>query len=305
MKKALSDDILDIAAIFDIRAETLAANLLTRESGNENFGIDQIIISPIGSARRRVAEDVAEIKRKYYEGQDNALMIEINRKGLFDTLPERLFIKLEKEYDTPKKRTKAIERQIKDARKFFLPFEQAMYHPRIETERLEEKWTEGFPDFIHRIWGLNEFGKALDDRQKFLLCYLIPEAYRVVGNWKLTSLCFKAVLKKPVKLTFAKPLTLENPNGDIPANELVLGENAVMGTHFQDDIPSLEVEVSEVTLDELPDYLEGGDSLKVLEDLLYSYFLPLDVTVVTKIKVTEDAWGFTFGETYLNYNTQI
>ena len=78
-----------------------------------------------------------------------------------------------------------------------------------------------------------------------------------------------------------------------------------MGTHFQDDIPSLEVEVSEVTLGELPDYLEGGDSLKVLEDLLYSYFLPLDVAVTTKIKVTEDAWGFTFGETYLNYNTQI
>jgi len=125
MKKDL-EDILDIAAIFDIRAETLAANLLTRASGHEHFGIDQIIVSPIGNARRRVAEDVSEVKRKYYEGQDTALMIEINRKGLFDTLPDRLFIKLDKEYDTPKKRTKAIERQIKDARKFFLPFEQAM-----------------------------------------------------------------------------------------------------------------------------------------------------------------------------------
>lgn len=304
MKETLSD-ILSISAIFDIRAETLAANLLAYADGEmQGFGLEQVVVAAKGMARRRVDHDVAEVRKKYYE-QDTALFIEVNRKGLFDTLPERLFLRLDEAYDTPIKRTKAIEQQIKDARKFFLPFEQAIFHPRIEAEQLEEKWTEGFPDFIKAVWGLPAFGKALDDRQRFLLCYLIPEAYRIVGNWNLTGLCFEAVLQKPVNLNFIPPMTLDNPTGEAAANELRLGEDTVVGTSFKDDMPALEVEIKAVTQEEIPNYLPGGDSRKILEDLLYSYFLPLDVMVKTKISVTEDAWGFSFDQAILGYNVQL
>jgi len=304
MQEALSD-ILTISAIFDIRVETLAATLLAHADGEiDEFGLEQVVIAAKGDARRRSGKDVAEVRKKYYD-QDTALFIEVNRKGLFDTLPQRLFLRLDEQHDTPIKRTKAIDQQIKNARKFFLPFEQAIYHPRIEVEQLEEKWTEGFPDFIKEIWGLPDFGNALDDRQRFLLCYLLPESYRVVGNWELTGLCFEAVLQKPVNLVFVEPVTLENPNSEVPANELTLGENTVTGSDFKDDMPSLEVQIKGITLDDLPDYLPGGDRRRILEDLLYSYFLPLDVAIITKIMVTEDTWGFNFGEAVLGYNVQL
>lgn len=298
-------DILNITAIFDIRVETLAAALLARSNGGQQeFDIEQAVISPVGHARRRSSREVKAVKRKYYE-QDTALFIEVNRKGLFDTLPERLLLRLDEPYKNATERTRAIEQQIREARKFFLPFEQAMYHPRIEAEQLEQHWTEHFPDFVETIWGLPLFEDCLDSRQRFLLCYLLPEAYRVVGNWELTGLCFEAVLQKPVNLNFVPPKQLKIPNNDTPANELQLGRDTILGDAFKDDMPAIEVGVKGVTVNDLPDYLPGGGKRKVLEELLYSYFLPLDVSVITRILVTDDSWGFTLGEFFLGYNMRI
>lgn len=299
------EDILEISANFDIRLETLAATLLAQAEGQlRDFGLEHIVVEPIGSAKRRYSGDIEVLKKKYY-ATDEAILLRANRKGLFDTLPQELFLRLDEAYDSPKARTKAIAQQIKDARKFFLPFEQAIYHPRIEAEQIEQKYTEGFPDFIHKIWGLDNFDDILTDRQKFLLCYLLPEAYRVVGNWQLTGLCFEAVMQKPINLRFTAPMQLENPKKDIPADEVRLGDNAIIGNEFQDDMPALQVEIRGVTYPDLPDYLEDGKNRRILEDLLYSYFIPLDIPVTTKIVVTEDALGFNLGEAVLGYNIEL
>ncbi|HKL03614.1 MAG TPA: hypothetical protein VJ911_08060, partial [Cryomorphaceae bacterium] len=147
------NDIRKISANFDIRAEALAVNLLKNSKDlSENLSIEQLLISPIGDRKRRVENDVQEVKKRYFE-QDTALQINVNRKGLFDTLPENLFLKTNVFQDSPKKRTQAIEEQIKEARKFFLPFEQAAYQAKIEIEQVEQKYTERFPEFFERIWG--------------------------------------------------------------------------------------------------------------------------------------------------------
>lgn len=299
------EDILSISAIFDIKVETLAATLLAQAEGNlKDFGLEQMVVAPKGSDKRRYSNDVEKVKRKYYD-HDIALLLEANRKGLFDTLPEHLFVRMDEAYESPKARTRAFIQQRKEARKFFLPFEQAIYHPRIETEQLEQKYTEGFPDFIHKVWGLDEFDDCLTDRQKFLLCYLLPEAYRTVGDWNLTGLCFEAVLQKPIDIRFVAPKQLENPTKNITASDMRLGEDSIVGDSFMDDMPSLEVYVRAVTYNDLPDYLEDGKKRKILEKLLYSYFIPLDIPVTTKIVVTEDALGFDLGEAVLGYNIKI
>ena len=204
-----------------------------------------------------------------------------------------------------KTRTRAIAQQIKEARKFFLPFEQALFQPRIQAEQVEQKYTEAFPEFIHKIWGLDAFDNYLDDRQKFLLCYLLPEAHRIVGDWELTGLCFEAVLQKPIGLKFVAPKRLVISPGQDGDNGLRLGENAILGDAFQDDMPSLEVHVRGVTYNDLPDFLEDGKKRKILEELLYSYFIPLDVYVETKVIVTDDALGFTLGESVLGYSVEF
>ncbi len=292
------------SALFDIRVEAVAATLLSQD---ETLIMEQIVVAPVGHARRRSNHEITEIEKRYFlhdNYEETVWQIGVSRKGFYDTLPEHLFLRLEEDYPTPSAKAKAIERQISEARKFFLPFEQALYLPRIETEQLEQKWTEGFPEFIKNIWGLRIFGDCLDTRQRFLLCYLLPEAHRIAGDWTLTKLCFEAILKKQVDLRFVAPIEYNIPESDELPGEIELGD-LILGDAFRDDIPALEVYIDGITLEELPGYLPGGKMRRVLEELLYSYFLPLDVTVITSINVTEEAWGFTFGEAVLGYNVRL
>jgi hypothetical protein len=301
----VNSDILSINALFDIRAEALAAALLARAAeAQEKLDVEQVIVAPQGTARRRSNREVKAVRKKQYE-QDTVLFIEIHRKGLFDTLPEGLFLRLNEEYDSPLIRTRAIAQQIKDARKFFLPFEQALYLPRIEAEGLEQEWTERFPHFIEEIWGLPNFADCLDSRQRFLLCHLLPEAYRITGNWELTGLCFEAVLQKPVDLRFIAPLNHPNPDAGKLGEGRLLGVDSVLGESFRDDMPALEVSIKGVTALDLPDFMEGGKKLRILRELLYTYLLPLDIAIVTQIIVTEDAWSSDLGEGYLGYNLRL
>ncbi|MEK7256680.1 MAG: hypothetical protein AAB316_18140 [Bacteroidota bacterium] len=285
------------AAIFDIKAETAAAAMLAQD---EELHVEQIIIAPKGTARRRSSHEIKEIKKRYFEFEE-VWQMEINRKGLVDTLPENLFLRVDEAYPDSVAKAKAFARQMEEARKFFLPFEQATYQPRIETEQLEQQWVEGFPAFIEQIWGLPYFGDCLSARQRFLLCYLLPEAHRITGDWTLTRLCFEAVLRKVVNLNFVAPPVYEIP-GD--SQTMDLGD-LVLGESFKDDIPALEISVEDVTLAELDDYLPGGKRRRVLEELLYNYFLPLDTAVITRINVSEDAWGFVFGQAVLGYNVRF
>lgn len=265
-----------------------------------SLDVEQIVVAPKGPNRRRSNHEVREIRRKKYE-YDEVWLIEINRKGLVDTLPENLFLRIDADYPDSIAKAKAFDQQINEARKFFLPFEQAMFQPRIDTEQLEQQWTEGFPTFIEKVWGFPAFADCLTPRMRFLLCYLLPEAQRISGDWTLTKLCFEAVLRKEVNLKFVAPLEYEIPSD---AQVLDLGD-LIIGESFRDDIPALEVSVEGVTLEELDEYLPDGKRRKVLEQLLYNYFLPLDTTVITRINVTEDAWCFTFGQAVLGYNVRF
>jgi hypothetical protein len=287
-------------ALFDVRAEVVAAALL---ADDENLIPEQIIVAAKGHAQRRSHHEIKEIKKRIFD-HDEVWQIEVNRKGLFDTLPERIFLRLDDDYPDALAKAKAIERQIGEARKFFLPFEQALFLPRIEIEQLEQKWTEGLPKFVEDLWGLRAFADCLTARQAFLLCYLMPEAHRIAGDWDLTKLCFEAVLRKTIVFNFIAPLEYEIPETNAPTDEIELGD-LVLGESFRDDIPALEIAIEGISLAELPDCLPGGKRRKLLETLLYSYFLPLDVTVVTRIEVTEEAWGFTFGEAVLGYNVRL
>lgn len=301
------DDILSISALFDVRVETLAATFLKQADGAlEDFGLEQVVVSPKGGARRRVGNDVERVRQRTYEEEHTVLMMEVNRKGLFDTLPSGLFLDLDQDFVDAKARTKSVERQIKEARKFFLPFELASYHPRIAAEQLEQKYTEQFPEFVHKLWGLDEFSDLLDDRQRFLLCYLIPEAQRIVGNLKFTQLIFEAILRNQVQLNTIAPLDIEIPDTDKKSSATTsLGTNAILGNIFRDDIPALEICIYNVRGSQIELYLQNGKKRRLLEELLISYFVPLDVAVVTRVEVRTEDFVAVLNEAILGYNLKL
>lgn len=291
----------EFKAGFDIKVEAVAAALLHQDS---NLSLDQFVVSPQGSIRRRSSHEIKEVRKKVYPNDEVVWLLEVFRKGFADTLPENLFLSLEEDYPDPVAKAKALGRQLTEARKFFLPFEQSTYLPRIETEMVEQRWTESFPKFIEAIWGLQRLEDLLSQSQRFLLCYLLPEAHRIIGDWKLTRLCFEAVISKKVEIDSIAPLEYEIPDAENLLGDLELGD-IVVGNRFRDDLPALQIKIWGVSLDDLPDYLPGGRMRRVLEDFLYSYLLPLDHSVVTKIEMMEVDAGFETGKAYLGFNSAL
>lgn len=299
------DTILNLKAAFDIRVETLAANLLSDEK--EVFGVidpEDVYIAPAGPIRRRIDHDVKSIRWRHFD-EDPVLLIEVNRHGMFDNLPERLLIDPGKDSETAVKRTRSINRQIAEARKFFLPFELSLFTARVEIEQLEQRLVEEFPEFMDELWGLDQFKDCLSPSQTFLLNYLIPEAHRTVGDWELTKLIFESVMKRNVTLQVHAPQTLPIPPSLSDTRDWSLGAPLVLGEAFQDDVPTLTIRIHEVAHEEMEDFMEGGRQHRVLTEILCSYFLPLDTPVELDIQVTEDSYGVGLGETYMGYNFEL
>jgi len=299
-----SEDRSNLTALFDINVETFASTLINPEGQKSNYALHDLVIQPTGMQHRRSGSDIDDIKKKYYEHVE-VLLLKVNRKGFYDTLPERLFLKLEAEHDTPTKRTKALKNQELEARNFFLPFEQAVYTSRIAIESIEQKYSNRFPDFFLKIWGLDKFQSVLTEEQTFLLCHLIPEAYRTVGNWQLTSLIFESILNKPIDLKFVAPKRLSIPSNKKAGGEINLGEDVFLGGDFQDEFPLLSIVVKGVTSKELNDFLPNGPKRIILEEVLCAYFISIDVPYDIELEVTQDSLDFILGEAVTGYNMMI
>jgi hypothetical protein len=290
--------------LFDMKAETFITAMLEE---NPNLELEQMIVSLQGLARRRSGYEVSQVKAKKYDDRETVCHIAVQRKGLYDNLPQGLFLTLETgAQDDPIAVARATEQQIVAARQFLLPFEQAMYLPRIETEILEKDLTIDFPDFLESFWGLDAHKAYLTQQQRYQLYYFLPEAHRMVGDWTTTALFFGQIMGHTVRIRPIEPLIQKVPKGENAMDTLCLGENSFFGGSFMDDIPALEISILDLTRDELPDFLPDGRQRKVLENILYPHFLPFESETVTKIAVVETHLkGFELETAVLGYNVKL
>jgi hypothetical protein len=299
---ATNESIIPVKALFDIRAEAFIAMMSAHYTANTQ--LEQWMLVPIGAYKKRSATDVAEIYSKPYN-EETVYHVKTNRKGMFDGLPQGLFLDLEGDYETAMQRTLAFERQTAEARKFLLPFEQAIYMPGVAAEILEQHLTETFPTFLESFWGLDRYRDCLDERQRQILYHLLPETHRITGDWALTRMCFELILQYPILIRFTAPKEYVNPQGEIAAAELSLGDDAVVGDRFEDDIATIEVAVCNVPQSKISCFLEDGMDRKLLEEVLYGFFLPLEAAVETLILIQEADMGFELGKSTLGYDTKF
>lgn len=298
-------NILSIDSNFDLKLESFASEIMRQSKlTRKELKLEEIIVNPLGPLKRKSAYEVREIREKQTE-IERVLYINVNRFGLFDNLPEKLMVQSLGEEESAIVKTQSNTRQIKEARKFFLPFEQAFYLPQIHMEELEQEWTEHFPNFIDEIWELDQYKDCLDQRQNFILIHIIPEASRLVGNWDLIGLCFEAVLSKPVNINFENNKEIKIPKSENSMTIDLGSEDAFLGESFFEDIPNLIISIYGVMLHEVESFLPLGKNRRLLEQVLYSYFIPLDLIPFTNIEVTNDTWGFELGQAYLGYTIQL
>lgn len=286
----------------DIRAEALITDFI--ESG---LAAEEFVFIPEGTFKRRFSTDINRAELLRLANARKLLTIRVNRDGIYDSLPEGLF------HSAPEKpvsdrsemsaESKKLRAEEKEARAFFLPFENEMYVQRIALELQERKilrrfsetlFDEIFPEF----WDLD---KSLDRNLVSKLVLLLHFSHRIAGKPLLMARCLETIIDEKVEVKTIRPghkmgqtgvTTVEHPSRLGWTN---LGVDFVCGENFDDLLPSFEFLIGPLKNTPVEEFLQGGPVEKFL-DCFYSYFVPAGMVVVTSVIVDSSRQGFTLAD---------
>jgi hypothetical protein len=276
----------------DIKAEVVAADLV--ESG---LDIDDIVITPVGSAERTFRRDITKIEARQDKlGNKDLLFIDVSREGIYNTLPEALF----HSFDVNKKANAAafVEEYKRHkaeedlARNFFLATEKELYRVRVLNELVERRSIMGFADQFKAELFLNIWPELRDLSEKYLpaMLLLLPVSHKIVGNLELAETLLSFVLNQQVKIKFsssARPIP--NSTGSNILGKTFLTTDLVIGNEIPDYTPTIDINIPNVKRGDLLTLMPGGDARKVL-DLACKYLFPveLDINITISLDIVDE-----------------
>ena len=142
----------------DLKAEVIVASWMEERRDTK------VVLQPKGLFARGFDRDIQNV---HYDSQRADLKLDLNRESLYDSLPEGLFHKAGSGKPQPYKdpslmvsESRRLSREEKDARKFFLAYEQEMYRQRVQLELVERRSLDGFVNpkfqefFQEQLWDL-------------------------------------------------------------------------------------------------------------------------------------------------------
>lgn len=273
----------------DFKAITKAAELIE----NGDFEPDQIAVLPIGGRQSAYAKDVGNYSFYYSDSKrKDCLVIELNREGLYDMLPEGLF------HQPPTGSSGFSEQEMiedvqvrraeeKDARKFFMPFEAELNHLRTILElyenRLDKRTT--YND-LTRIFGAEwkEF-ELLDNEQSIIWMHLLPLISEKRNDLdflgQLLSLLFKVPVQAALNTKSLKRAPIEEKM-QFKLGSGSLGIDSIIGNSFLTDGEEVIISVGPADTDKLVRFMPGTPSAYII-DLAVSYLLPVENEVSIKL----------------------
>ncbi|KAF2517733.1 hypothetical protein [Flavobacterium foetidum] len=309
-KKSLENLVQEIESIpYDIRAEIIVNELVE----NHEIDVDEITVSNQGQFSRAFRRDVlgAVIQDDNYIRHDYVTLL-LSRDSMYDALPEG-FVHSLSENNADKsvrqmiKEHKHQKKQENDARNFFNPFENEVFHYRTKIESIERsflyKLNGSKPlDFFYDFWGLSKNYPAVLVA-KFI--QLLPYAYKIVGDIDLSCRCLASIIEEKVayKTTTSKEYNEENEQINLGENRL--GIDFICGNKYTDYSLNLTVEIGPLRNNSLEHYIHDG-SIKRFIDCFYEHFFPMEVEPKTILIINEETEEFNFNkQPLLGYTTRI
>ncbi len=308
--KSLEDLVQEIENIpDDIRAEIIANELIER---NE-ISADEISISNQGQFSRAFRSDVlgVVIQDDNYVRHDYLKLL-LSRDSMYDALPEG-FIHSLSENNADKsvrqmiKEHKYQKQQENEARKFFAPFEDEIFHYRTKIESVERsflyKLNGSKPlDFFYDFWGLSQDYPAVLV-SKFI--QLLPYAYKIVGDIDLSCKCLASIIEEKVQYTITSSKEYSEESEQINLGENRLGVDFICGNKYTDYSMNLTIKIGPIINNSFKNYIHNG-KIKKFIDCFYEHFFPMEVESKTILILNYETEEFNFNkQPVLGYTTRI
>ena len=309
-KKSLEELVREIESIsYDIRAEVIANELL-----ESNIVVhDEITISNHGQFSRAHRSDVlgAAIQDDNYDKQE-FLNIQLSRDSMYDALPEGFVHSLsennaDKSVGQMIREHKHQKKQEAEARNFFTPFENEIFHYRTKIESVERdflyKLNGSKPlEFFYDFWGLPHIYPAILV-SKFI--QLLPYAYKIVGDIDLACRCLTSIIEEKVSFTTTTSKEYVDEGEQVILGENRLGVDFISGNNYMDYSLYVTIEIGPIVNKPFHSYINNGE-IKIFIDCFYEHFFPMEVEIKTVLLMNEQTEEFNLSkQPVLGFTTRI
>lgn len=314
------NDINEIAGsinrlLYDIKAEVIIADLIENKVNPA-----EIVFSPDGSFKRNYTHDILYAEVRKLNNNQHVLQIHTSRDGFYDSLPEGLFHEQTHERITSGKDmaddSKKLKFEEKEARNFFLPFENEIFFQRVNLE-IEERnlisqfsdnlFNEIFPDF----WKID---RTLPRKWVSRLVLFLHFAHQLISNQDNVAKCLEVIIEEKVKINRnasnrrIRKHMAASVEDHFCLGKSDLGADTICGL-LDDEMNSvIEFVIGPVRNTPIDSFFENGPMTRFLE-CFYGFFVPIEADVLTTLLVEKDEAGLVLSEsgagTALGYNTLI
>jgi type VI secretion system protein ImpH len=293
----------------DYKAEVVAADII-----EQGFPAEQIIILMLGPLKRTYRKDVDWIEEEYSSyDHNNYLVIKTPKEGIYDMLPEGLFhpVSLHQSLTTHREIIEAMQlhrKQETDARNFFVPFETAINHLRIQMALYENRLDKRshyseLADVFKDSWDIFNY---LDEIQANLFVQLLPLIHEIRDDYEIASVIFELMLMLPVSITAGrrKPMLLDNPIVS-SLGDNALGVDFTTGNVlFDDGEDEIIINIGPMSKAQLNQFLPGTAQSKIFESLC-DHLLPVHIDVSTELQLLDEDKAFVLADGNNSFNSTL
>ncbi len=293
----------------DYKATVIASELI-----EHGFPPEDIYFRNVSLFRRFISKDVNNILWEENENEPDKLVIELNREGLYDMLPDGItHAKTMKSAQQSVQAEFAMHRkQEEHARKFFSTFENEFLHFSLKLERIERDLYDNKNEAVTRDFFEYFYGDSsvLTDIQVLTLLYILPLSNKIRADIKLISQTLTKILNYKIVVSKQKnqQQILNNSADTARLNQSVLGVDTVISDRCMVHSFSYSLTVFDIHFDKYVDFEKNGKCSNVLNFVL-PYFFPVGANVnITLLpdEVSRDMKTSTTEESFfLGFNSYI
>ena len=280
----------------DFRVEAVAANILNYHNSNSS-----IFIKRVGINDRAYLKDIKEISTSYHDLDEDAIIIETYREGIYDYLPEGIFHppSLGTSIKNVESTVKEIRKQKKiedNARNFFQPFEQEFFYTQItallkEAEFDTHSKTQALLEFAREIWPILE---KIDDKTAQILLHTLPFLHEVRGKKNWIEQFLTSFLNAPVNISFVPNIIDQKDDKEniTALGQARLGITLIPSGKHMDGERNWKISIGPIPYEEVPKYVHGHKFRDLLHEI-YDYFVPITVKIHENFITEKEEKSFT------------
>lgn len=263
----------------DFKAEVVASGL--KEQG---YDPERTLILRLGDAKRGFSKDIENIRPEYsqYDLTDY-LGIYVNRKSLYDELPEGIFHRNVYHKDKNSKEEVLDEIRIHReeeffARQFFRPFEITLDYMPVDFQNKERRMDKMnvYRDFVNAFASQWPVLELLPVEKAVMFVRMLAHIEQITGSLEKISECMTILTDVPVKVRQGEKCVTVADKDKLPKlGKVRLGDNMVLGHTFDDGTFRILIEIGPLSARKMEAFMPGEVSTRIFNELI-DMFLPAD-----------------------------